>query len=67
MKKNPIFAPPTESAICPTVGGIFIEKKTKRYARLANGNVGNFQDNDARECDGLREQRGLIITFSVTR
>lgn len=48
------------SAVCPTVGGIFIEKKTKRYARLANGNVGNFQDNDARECDGLREQRGLI-------
>jgi len=27
MKKNPIFAPPTESAICPTVGGIFIEIK----------------------------------------
>lgn len=29
--------------------------KTKRYARLANGNVRNFPNNDARECDGLRE------------
>ena len=43
-----------EGALHCMVGGILLDK-TKRYARLANGNVGNFQYNDARECDGLRE------------
>ena len=45
--------------LCPVNPIIRIETifltLTKRYARLANGNVRNFPNNDARECDGLRE------------
>ena len=39
--------------------------KTKRYARLANGNVRNFYSTQGK-CDGSRVERGLV-TISRTK
>ena len=65
---------PSQNFFCIFAAGLsayscqhFLLNKTKRYARLAVGNVRNFLDYNASECNSSALKRGLIITFSVIR